>query len=160
MQVSNKSSSLPHSQYALLRWLEGSQSDPREEYVEVIDDRVCQTVIRSSLELSRETEVTLIGKDYTAEGIVEACQSENTWFLLTLTAKSPRRVGAANRDPGTLAVDDFLSEEQEAALLAEITGQTLVEQALANVPGDESLEAPSPWHTLRPGSAQSQLVRH
>ena len=159
MQVNNKSSSLPHSQYALLQWFEGPQSDLREEYVEVIDDRVCQTVIRSSLKLSRETEVTLIGKDYTAEGIVQACESENTWFLLTLAAKLPSRDG--NRlDPGALVVDDFLTEDQEAAILAEITEQSLVDQALTGIVAESGLDTPSPWHTLPPNPGQSQLLRH
>lgn len=159
MQVNNKSSSIPHSQYALLRWFEGPQCDPREEYVEVVDNQVCQTVIRSSLELSRETEVTLIGKDYVSEGIVQACRTEDTWFLLTLAAKLPHRDGNP-LDPGALIVNDFLTEEQEAAILAEITDQTLVDQALSGIVAESGLDTPSPWHTLLPNSAQSQLLRH
>jgi hypothetical protein len=143
----------------LLRWFEGPQSDPREEYVEVIDDEVCQTVIRSSRELSRETEVTLITKDCTAQGVVQACRTEGSSFLLTLAAKLPRREGAGTYDPGTLVVDDFLSEEQEAAILAEINDQALVNQALSDLL-DDSIETPSLWHPVQPGSAHGQLLPH
>jgi hypothetical protein len=136
----------------LLRWLEGPQSCPREEYVEIIEDQVCQTIIRSSLELSRETEVTLIGKDYTEHGIVQACESENTWFLLTLRAKVSHRPGNATLDPGALMVDDFLSEEQEAAILAEVSEEVLVQQALSGLEETDGADTPSLWHAVQPGS--------
>lgn len=157
MQVSNKSSSLPHSQYVLLRWFEGPQSCPREQYVEVIEDQVCQTIIRSSLELSRETEVTLIGKDYTEQGIVQACQSENSCFLLTLRAKLSPRNGGSPLEPGALLVDDFLSEEQEAAILAGVTEEVLMQQALSDLEGSDVTGTLSPWHAVQPGSATNGL---
>jgi hypothetical protein len=144
----------------LLRWFEGPESNPREEYVEVIDEQMCQTVIRSSCELSRETEVTLIGKDYTAQGVVQACRVENDRFLLTLVARPLHRDSGSYLDPGSLAVDDFLTEEQEAAILAEIAEERLVEQALSGLDAESGLDTPSPWQTLQPHSGHRHLLRH
>ena len=125
MQVSSNVSSIAHSNYALLRWFEGSQTQPREEFVEVIQDQVSHTVVRSSLKLNQETAVTLIGKDYTEEGIVQGCQSEDAWFLLTVVGKLPNRDGGFVPDPGVFALDGFLSEEQEAAILREFDSQPI-----------------------------------
>ena len=159
MQVSNKGSSLLHSKYALLRWFEGTGSEPREEYVEVMDDRACQKTIRGSVELSQETEVTLIGIDYTAEATVRACQNEDSLFLVTLALKAPARDSSSSHDAGALSVDDFITEEQEAAILAEIAEETLVQQVLSGAIPDE-LDGPSPWQTLYPRSADGQSLRH
>ncbi len=123
MQVCSDASSLAHSKYALLRWFEGPQSEVREEFVEIINDQVSQTTVRSSLKLNRATAVTLIGKDHTEEGVVECCQHEKTWFLLTVVNKLPGRDGGFIPDPGLFAVDDFLTEEQEAAILREVADQ-------------------------------------
>ncbi len=126
MQVSGNSSFLARSNYALLRWFEDSQGQPREEFVEVIKDQVSHMVVRSALKLNQETAVTLIGKDYTEEGIVQRCQSEDTWFLLTVVGKLPNRDAHFVPDPGVFAVDDFLTEEQEAAILRELEEQPIV----------------------------------
>lgn len=159
MKVSNKGSSLPHSKYALLRWFEGADSETREERVEIMDDRVCQKTIRSSMELSQETEVTLIGMDYTEQAIVRGCRNENNFFLLALALKAPARVSGLSRDPGAMSVDDLITEEQEAAILAEIAEETLVQQTSSSATKDE-LDRPSPWQTLYPRSAQRQSLRH
>lgn len=126
MQVSSNVSSIACSNYAVLRWLEGPQAQPREELVEVIKDQVSQTIVRSSLRLNRETVVTLVGKDYTEQGVVQCCQSEDTWFLLTLVNKLPDREAGFLPDPGVFAVDGFLTEEQEAAILREIDDEQAV----------------------------------
>lgn len=157
MQVSNKGSSLRHSEYAVLRWFEGQQL--QEECVEIVNNQVCKTVIRSPFELVRETKVTLIGKDYTAQGIVEASQSESKCFLLTLASRGFHRDIGSSLDPGTLSVDDFFGEDQEAAILAEIAEETLVQQALSDLTSD-ALEGPSPWQTLQPDSTQNSVLRH
>lgn len=125
MQVSSSNTrSLRQSNYALLRWFEGPQSQPREEFVEVLNDRVTGTVVRSSLKLNRETAVMLIGNGYTEEGVVQCCTSEDTWYLVTLAGKIPGSKSASAPDPGVLAVDDFLTEEQEAAILAELAEES------------------------------------
>ena len=125
MQVSSNVSSIACSNYAVLRWSEGPQAQPREELVEVIKDQVSQTIVRSSLRLNRETVVTLVGKNYTEEGVVQCCQSEDTWFLLTLVGKLPNRDAGFLPDPGVFAVDGFLTEDQEAAILREVDEQAV-----------------------------------
>jgi len=126
LQVSGNVSSIACSNYAVLRWVEGPQAQPREELVEVVKDQFSQTVVRSSLRLDRETVVTLVGKNYTEEGVVQCCQSENTWFLLTLAGKLSNRDAGFLPDPGVFAVNDFLSEEQEAAILREIDDEQAI----------------------------------
>lgn len=126
MQVSSNVSSIARSNYAVLRWFEGPQAQPREELVEVIKDQVSQTIVRSSLRLNRETVVTLIGKNHTEEGVVQCCQSEDTWFLLTLVGKLPDRDAGFLPDPGVFAVNSFLTEEQEAAILREIDDEQAI----------------------------------
>jgi hypothetical protein len=171
LQASSKSGLLPHSQYALLRWFEDPRSKPREELVEIIKDQVCQVVVRSFSELRQEAEVTLVTEGCTEESVVQACERESAGFLLTLGIKQPRRDGRSAFEPGVFSVDDFLTEEQEAAILEEVAEQALIEQAVSDLGSDELPDA-SLWHAVQPGSAavttsgsagysaNTQLLRH
>lgn len=166
MQVSSEPGPLPYFKYALLRWFEGPRSNHREELVEIVDDHECQTVVRTSFELHPETKVSLITENYTEESVVQACQSEKTFFLLRLEARQHSRDARAAIDPGLFSVNDFLTEDQEAAILEEVAEQVLLEQAVSGLGAGELADA-SPWQAIQPGaggsvrySGQSQSLRH
>jgi len=165
LQVSSEPGPLPYFKYALLRWFDDPRSKHREELVEIVDDHECHTVVRSSFDLEPETKVSLITENYAEESVVQACQSENTWFVLTLKSTQNHRDVSAAIDPGVFSVNDFLTEEQEAAILEEVAEEVLLEQAASELAAGELTNA-SPWRAVQPGTAggsysgQTQSLRH
>jgi hypothetical protein len=104
---------------ALLCWSDPPNSPVREEFVQILQSHLTEAVIRSSLEVSEETKVTLIGKDYTGIGIVKSCRRDGESFILSIirTDESFQTTLPSSADPGALVVDDFLTEEQESKIL-------------------------------------------
>jgi len=102
-----------------LRWSDYPELPIREEPVEVIGLDTFQSVIRSNLRINEKTQVYLIGEAYTGNGIVRSCQQEGTGFLLTIAMNVEASLSELRpeRDPGVLAVEDFLTEEEEAKIL-------------------------------------------
>jgi hypothetical protein len=94
----------------LLRWSENPALPLREEQVEVVRFCLSESVIRSALRISENTQVYIIGKHYTGSGIVRSCHQEGEGFLLTIYV-------GMEADPGVFAVDDFLTEEEEFRIL-------------------------------------------
>jgi len=107
---------------ALLCWSEAPYSFSREEFVQVLESHLSEAVIKSALKVSEETNVTLIGKDYTGIGIVKSCRKDGESFILTIRMEEDQsnvpRCGDV--DPGVLTVDNFLTEEQEAKILDDL----------------------------------------
>ncbi len=101
----------------LLRWYETYDSALREHSVEVISSQHAETVIRSPISVQERTAVLLL--ETKLSGIVRSCHKEGGVFILTISAKDEinRFSSGSQRDPGLVAVDDFLSEAQEAELL-------------------------------------------
>ena len=99
----------------LLRWSDYPELPVREEAVEVIGLDACQFVIRSNLRVNEKTPVYLIGNTYTGNGIVRSCRPEGIRFVLTVEATADAPL--PERDPGLFAIDDFLTEEEEAKIL-------------------------------------------
>ena len=114
----------------LLRWSEDPASPLREQQVEMVRLHVTESVIRSALRISENTKVYIIGKDYTGSGIVRSCRQEGGHFLLTISVDSERSGPELlpERDPGLFAVDDFLTEEEEAKILENLNLDTLRRQ--------------------------------
>jgi hypothetical protein len=104
---------------ALLCWSETPHSPAREEFVEVLESHLTGAVIKSSLEVSEQTKVTLIGKDYTRIGIVKSCREDGKSFILTISMGDADVLQPVleDCDPGVLTVDSFLTEEEEAKIL-------------------------------------------
>ncbi len=106
------------SEQAVLRWSEVDLPS-REAAVQVIETHVSEAVIRCGHQLSEKTKVYLMGERFTKMGTVRACRNSGTHFLLTIgsdgdfTSSTPSVF-----DPGILAVEDFLTEEQEEQILA------------------------------------------
>lgn len=87
--------------------------------MQVLESHPREALISSALEVSEETKVALIGKDYTGIGIVKSCRRDGENFILSigLTEESRRTSLPSALDPGALVVDDFLTEEQETKIL-------------------------------------------
>jgi len=110
------------SDKVLLRWSDTPNSPSREEIVEILETDPDEAVIRSALKVSERTEVLLIGKDYSEMGVVRSCRQQGNKFIVTIQmgpAAEPFQRGS-QVDPGVLAIDDFLTEEQEAQILNDL----------------------------------------
>ncbi len=119
--MSSSTSSSPESseQLLLLRWSEAPNRPSREEFVQLIEAHLSQAVIRSALKLTEETKVYLLGQKYKGNGIVRSCRRQGDHFILTIWIGNENPLGApaSEIDPGVLAVEDFLTEEQERKIL-------------------------------------------
>ena len=113
-----------------LRWCDNPELPFREEPVELVGLQSSESVIRSALRVGEETEVFLIGKRYTGNGIVRSCQREGNSFLLTIRIGSEFKTPELlpDYDPGVLAVDDFLTEEEEAKILESLNSNPQSEE--------------------------------
>ena len=111
---------------ALLCWSEAPHSPAREEFVQVLESHSEEAVIRTALQVSERTKVTLIGKDYTGIGFVKSCRAEGKNYIVTISMADGDLTDAplSRRDPGVLAVDNFLTEEEEAKILQDLDDWT------------------------------------
>jgi hypothetical protein len=111
---------------ALLCWSETPNSAIREEFVQVLESHSSEAIIKSTVKVSEQTKITLIGKDYTGIGIVRSCRKETTDFILDITMGNEANPASLSSliDPGALFVDDFLSEEQERNILEALQDPT------------------------------------
>ena len=102
-----------------LRWSDHPDLPVREEPVEVIGCDLPELLIRSACRVSVDTEVFLVGSRDTQSGFVRACRSEGEGFLLAIHIGSESIMPKLlpQYDPGHFAVDDFLTEEEEAKIL-------------------------------------------
>ncbi len=108
----------------VLRWSDNSELPVREETVEILESCFPESIVRSSLQVSEETYVYLIGKDYTGNGIIQSCRSEGNEFILTIlmTSDFPLPELSIKPDPGVFAIDEFLTEEEELKILESLRG--------------------------------------
>ncbi len=114
-------SSLDDSNQVLLCWSDPPDSPSREQVVQLIEADTSEALIRSTLKVQEKTKVRLIGEKYTGNGIVRSCKKVQSGFMLTIwIAGAANSSCASERDPGVLAVEDFLTEEQEAEILGEV----------------------------------------
>lgn len=103
-----------------LRWSDTPFAPSLELPVEIVDENNCEPIIRTPLKIGEETPVTLVAKDYMVNGIVRFCRPDKNSFLITVSTQDvPDQLfePAYFRDPGSLAVDEFLTEEEEAKIL-------------------------------------------
>ena len=107
----------------LLRWFERPGPEfCRELRVEIIEARSSQATVSSSIQMVENTEVSLVARHGVESGTVESCRPDGAKFLVTIRFRPPGRLAfrSGDRDPGVLASDDFLTEEQELAILREV----------------------------------------
>jgi hypothetical protein len=106
------------SDQLLLRWSEGSSSTSREEFVDVLSRQSSRIVVRSQSPIVADTPLYLAGKQYTVSGIARSCRKDAASFILAILIDKESRVQSVNRsDPGVFAIEDFLTEEEEAEIL-------------------------------------------
>lgn len=120
--MSASSCSLDESDKLLLRWSEDAFSPSREEPVQMLEARISEAVICSSLRVVEETEVFLIGKYSTESGVVRSCRAAGGKFIVTILIHS-QKPNPPDIDPGLLSVESWLTEEQEQAILDEIDNE-------------------------------------
>jgi hypothetical protein len=88
----------------------------------MIEARFFEATVSASSRLPEDTPVYLVAKHYTESGVVRSCHEYGAKFIVTIRfnagEQKPRAI--SDRDPGVLAVDDFLTEEQELEILREI----------------------------------------
>jgi hypothetical protein len=116
-----------YSDEIFLRWA-ASPLDPGYELpVEIVSEDDSEPVIRAPLEIGEETPVTLVAKGYMVNGIVRFCRPDRNSYLITVATKNAleeHSEAAYFRDPGALAVDDFLTEEEERKILESLEGSS------------------------------------
>ncbi len=107
---------------ALLRWSDAASAVSHEQFVEIVEARLSEAVLGSTCEIPVDTKVRLIGRDYTGEGTVRSCRSEGTLYKLSLSMgeELPQSTQHSTFDPGLFAVENFLTEEQEAKILKDL----------------------------------------
>lgn len=105
----------------LLSWSDPPDSPLREQVVQLIEADSSEAVIRSTLKVREKTRVRLIGEKYTGNGIVRSCKKVQSGFMLTIWIADTGNISSVSeRDPGVIAVENFLTEEQEAEILGEV----------------------------------------
>jgi hypothetical protein len=118
MSVSATTAASECSGQMLLLWSEEANSISRKEPVEVLETRLEEVVIRSARRVRESTQVYLMGKQYTGNGIVRSCRNNDNSFILTVQINEDSLFARNSElDPGIFAVEDFLTEQQEAEIL-------------------------------------------
>lgn len=111
---------LAQSSEIILRWSDTPFAPARESLVELVDSDGAEPLVRGPFRIGEDTPVTLVAKGYMVNGIVRFCRADKQSYLITVSTYgiSEQQTEAAHfRDPGALAVDDFLTEEEEAKIL-------------------------------------------
>ncbi len=112
----------------LLRWSDSPDTPSREQFVQMIESHSAEAVIRSSSKVGEKTKVHLIGRFYTANGIVRSCMEDGSQFIVTIlmlnNALSPETENRPAREPGLLSVESWLTEEAENRILDELDEST------------------------------------
>jgi hypothetical protein len=109
----------------LLSWSDSPDSPKKQELGQIITVHASDAVIRSAVPIMVNTTIQVTGKYYTGNGIVRSCTKENTGYILTLTQSDDFPSQGSNRDPGVIAVENFLTEEQEAQIHKGLKSESL-----------------------------------
>ena len=104
----------------LLLWTDTLDFASRKELVDLLETHGDQAVIRSAATIRENTQVYLMGKQYMGNGMVSSCRQEDSSFILTIQIDDSSLFRYnSDLDPGIFAVEDFLTEQQEAEILKE-----------------------------------------
>jgi hypothetical protein len=109
----------------LLSWSDSPDSPKKQELGQIITVHASDAVIRSVAAITVNTTIRVTGKHYTGNGIVRSCVKSDTGYILTLTKSDDLPFQGSKRDPGVVAVENFLTEEQEAQILKGLKNETL-----------------------------------
>ena len=102
----------------LLLWTDTQDFASRREFGHLLETHRNEAVIRSANKIGENAQVYLMGKQYTGNGIVSSCHQEDSSFILTIQIDDTSLIRHNSElDPGIFAVEDFLTEQQEAEIL-------------------------------------------
>ena len=117
----SSSSSPDESDQLLLRWSDNTDLPSHEEWVQMLEAKGSEYVIRSPFKVLEKTRVYLVGRDTSEAGIVRSCRRRGIDFILTIGISPEGPVAPRfGIDPGVFIVDSFLTEEQELQILGEL----------------------------------------
>lgn len=120
MSLSSSSSSGDPDQL-LLRWSDNLNSSSHEEFVDVLSRQLSKIIVRSACKVAEDTPVFLAGRRYSANGRADSCQRVASSFILGILIDKESHIQAeSDWDPGVFAIDDYLTEEQEDEILANL----------------------------------------
>jgi len=112
----------------LLRWSDTPDSPSHEQFVEMIESRSSEAVIRSASKVDEKTKVHLIGRFYTANGMVRSCHEDRGEFIVTIVmSRNPlmrETEGRLPNEPGLFAIESWLTEEAEDRILEGLEDET------------------------------------
>ena len=102
----------------LLLWTDSLDFASQRELVDLLETHGDEAVIRSVSAIRENTQVYLMGKQYMGNGMVSSCHQEDSSFILTIQIDDSSLFRHnSDLDPGIFAVEDFLTEQQEAEIL-------------------------------------------
>ncbi len=118
MSVSATTVALECSGQMLVLWSDEANAASRKEPVDILQICLEEVIIRSPRKIRESTQVYLMGKQYTGNGIVHSCRKDDKSFILTIQVdENSLYRHSSELDPGIFAVEDFLTEQQEAEIL-------------------------------------------
>lgn len=120
MSASSITRHLARSGQIILRWSDTPSAPASELPVELVDSDNGEPTVRAPRRVGEHTPVALVAKGYMVNGIVRFCRADKEFYLITVSTSEiseGRFEPAPFRDPGALAVDEFLTEEEEAKIL-------------------------------------------
>jgi hypothetical protein len=134
MSVGASTAALECSGQMLLLWSDEPNSASQKELVDLLEARFEEVVIRSARKVRETTQVYLMGEQYTGTGIVRTFRKDDNSFILTIHVDeaSPFRHNS-ELDPGVFAVDDFLTEQQEAEILRDLGNDIHIAPSCATI---------------------------
>lgn len=105
----------------LMQWYEVPGTALRQEMVELLQAQPSEAVIRSAVKLSVNTRVYLKTSTHVWNGIVLSCRPEDLHFVVAIAPRKGEHITTAFAvDPGVLDVENFMTEEQEQAVLDQL----------------------------------------
>jgi hypothetical protein len=116
---------LAESSEIILRWSDTPLAPARESLVELVHPDDAEPLVRAPFRIGEDTPVTLVAKGCMVNGIVRFCRAEKQSYLIAVSTcgiSEEQSETVHFRDPGALAVDDFLTEEEEAKILESLQG--------------------------------------
>jgi len=121
MSVSATTIALEQPGQVLLLWTDPGDFASRREFVDLLETHRDEALVRSARKVRENTQVYLMGKQYTGTGIVRSCRQDDNSFVLAIQIDEGSLFRPNSElDPGIFAVEDFLTEQQEAEILRDL----------------------------------------
>jgi hypothetical protein len=123
---------LSNSHLGILSWEKTESSKSGELRVEVLTVYKASATLCSPVSLRRKMPLRVMCQEYSGRAIVRTCRRSSRGFIARvhlLEGNANARCAVPGFDPGVLAVEGFITEEQEEALLASLNDTSSVSQS-------------------------------